>query len=97
MRGRALRRARRTQALRHIATRFLGHNPCQRCVVPTRDPDTAAPVAEFQKKFMRLRQETLPQWANAARFNHFYRFAVNTSIPPSEAGRCLRVNDTVQL
>jgi hypothetical protein len=77
--------------------RFLGHNPCQRCVVPTRDPDAGNPIPDFQEKFMRLRKEHLPAWANAARFNHFYRFAVNTSIPPSEAEKRLRVGDAVAL
>jgi uncharacterized protein YcbX len=76
---------------------FLGHNPCQRCVVPTRDPETGKPVPEFQKTFMRLRKEQLPDWANRDRFNHFYRFAVNTSIPQSEAGKALRVGDPLTL
>ncbi|HLZ53687.1 MAG TPA: MOSC domain-containing protein, partial [Verrucomicrobiae bacterium] len=75
--------------------KFLGHNPCQRCVVPTRDPDTGQAIAEFQKKFMQLRQEQLPPWANAQRFNHFYRFAVNTSIPPTETGKPLRIGDAL--
>ena len=72
---------------------FVGHNPCQRCVVPTRDPDSGEPVPDFQKKFMQLRKEHLPEWANAQRFNHFYRFAVNTSIPATEAGKQLRTGD----
>lgn len=79
------------------AVQFAGHNPCQRCVVPTRDPDSGNPVAEFQKKFMQLRKEHLPEWANAQRFNHFYRFAINTSIPPSEVGKKLRVGDSLTL
>lgn len=77
------------------AVKFFGHNPCQRCVVPTRDPDTAKQVPEFQKKFMALRKETLPAWSNVKRFNHFYRFAINTSVPPSEVGKELRLGDTV--
>jgi hypothetical protein len=76
--------------------KFFGHNPCQRCVVPTREPDTGAVISNFQKKFMQLRKENLPEWANAQRFNHFYRFAVNTSIPPSEAGRRLQTGDAVE-
>jgi hypothetical protein len=75
--------------------RFLGHNPCQRCVVPTRDPDSGAAVPDFQKKFMAFRKEHLPAWANAERFNHFYRFAVNTSVAATEAGKRLRVGDTL--
>jgi hypothetical protein len=62
-------------------------------VVPTRDPDTGLVVPDFQKKFMRLREEHLPAWVEAGRFNHFYRLAVNTSIPATEAGKRLRVGD----
>ena len=78
------------------AVQFAGHNPCQRCVVPTRDPDQGNPVADFQKKFMQLRKDNLPAWANASRFNHFYRFAVNTSVPATESGKRLHVGDPVK-
>jgi uncharacterized protein YcbX len=74
---------------------FLGHNPCQRCVVPTRDPDGVDAVPGFQKEFMRRRQETLPSWADARRFNHYYRFAVNTSTPPGQAGKVIRLGDSI--
>jgi uncharacterized protein YcbX len=77
------------------AVNFFGHNPCQRCVVPTRDPDSGVTVTDFQKNFMARRKQFLPAWANAQRFNHFYRFAVNTSIPSGEAGKALRVGDAV--
>lgn len=79
------------------SVQFLGHNPCQRCVVPTRDPEKGEAVPDFQKKFMLLRKESLPAWANAQRFNHFYRFAVNTSIPATEAGKKLRIGDVLSL
>lgn len=75
---------------------FFGHNPCQRCVVPTRDPDRADPIPQFQKTFMQRRKETLPPWAETERFNHYYRFAVNTSVPATETGKTLRVGDPVQ-
>lgn len=77
--------------------RFAGHNPCQRCVVPARDPESGDPVSDFQRRFMQLREQQLPEWANAQRFNHFYRFAVNTSIPPSESGKRLRTGDELSL
>jgi hypothetical protein len=77
------------------AVKFFGHNPCQRCVVPARDPDSGRAISDFQKKFMELRKKYLPEWANAQRFNHFYRFAVNTSIPLTETGKSLRVGDLV--
>lgn len=76
---------------------FLGHNPCQRCVVPTRDPDKSTSIPNFQKSFMELRRKNLPAWSNAERFNHYYRFAINTSVPPSEAGKCLRVGDEIRV
>ena len=76
---------------------FLGHNPCQRCVVPTRDPDRSESIPNFQKSFMELRRKHLPPWSNPDRFNHYYRFAINTSVPASEAGKRLRVGDEIFL
>jgi len=77
------------------AVRFFGHNPCQRCVVPTRDAGSGEAIPGFQKKFMELRRQELPAWANPKRFNHYYRFAVNTSIPPKEEGKVLRRGDAI--
>ena len=75
--------------------RFCGHNPCQRCVVPTRDPDKSDSVPNFQKSFMELRRKNLPPWAHAERFNHYYRFAINTSVPPTEEGKVVRLGDRI--
>lgn len=61
---------------------FLGTNPCQRCVVPTRNSQTGEPLSQFQKIFIAQRQATLPTWAERSRFNHFYRLAINTQVPP---------------
>jgi uncharacterized protein YcbX len=74
---------------------LLGHNPCQRCVVPTRDPETGRVISGFQKSFATLRARHLPAWADARRFNHFYRFALNTSIAAAEAGKRLRLGDSL--
>ncbi len=76
---------------------FCGHNPCQRCVVPTRDPDKADATAQFQKRFMEMRQKTLPPWSEPLRFNHYYRFAINTSIPETEFGKTIRLGDRIAL
>jgi len=76
---------------------FEGSNPCARCPVPSRDPQTAADLTGFQKRFSDLRRETLPPWAPAARFDHFYRLAVNTRVAPTEVGKPLRVGDPLQL
>ena len=76
---------------------FEGINPCQRCVVPTRNSLTGEADKDFQKLFIAKRQETLPSWADASRFNHFYRLSVNTNIPESEAGKILQVGDEVRI
>ncbi|HEY9616984.1 MAG TPA: MOSC N-terminal beta barrel domain-containing protein [Microcoleaceae cyanobacterium] len=74
---------------------FEGINPCQRCIVPTRDPITGQPISNFQTTFIQQRQATLPDWAVPARFNHFYRLAVNTRLPASAAGKTLHVHDRI--
>lgn len=76
---------------------FEGINPCQRCVVPTRNSLTGKSYTNFQKVFSEKRRETLPIWANTSRFNHFYRLSVNTIIPASEAGIILRIGDEIKL
>ena len=73
----------------------FGVNPCQRCAVPSRNPWTGTVTADFQRTFADKRAAMLPPWAAASRFNHYYRLAVNTRIPPSEAGKPLRTNDPV--
>lgn len=75
---------------------FLGINPCQRCVVPSRDQSTGEAIPQFQKLFAEKRRETLPDWAPADRFNHFYRATVNTRLH-SGAGEFLTVGDTVEI
>jgi uncharacterized protein len=76
---------------------FEGSNPCARCPVPARDPQTGADLAGFQKRFSDLRREALPPWAPAARFDHFYRIATNTRVAPTETGKTLRLGDALQL
>jgi uncharacterized protein YcbX len=74
---------------------WLGVNPCQRCVVPTRASDTGETNSAFQKHFATCRQESLPRWAPADRFDHFYRLAVNTRLAANLSGGRLRVGDLV--
>lgn len=76
---------------------MLGVNPCQRCVVVTRNPKTGEPYPNFQKTFVAKRRETLPDWAERSRFNHFYRLAINTQLPASEAGKSIAVGDAVKV
>lgn len=74
-----------------------GSNPCQRCVVPTRDTSDGNVYDKFQKTFAENRERTLPAWAERSRFNHFYRFCVNTWINPDEAGKIISIGDDVTL
>ncbi|MBM3845750.1 MAG: MOSC domain-containing protein [Verrucomicrobia bacterium] len=74
-----------------------GMNPCQRCAVPSRDPITGETTPSFQKSFIAKRQETLPPWARSPQFNHFYRLAINTRIPPSQAGTRIYEGTDLQL
>jgi uncharacterized protein YcbX len=74
---------------------FEGVNPCQRCVVPTRDPDTGAELDGFRERFIEMRRETLPEWTPSERFDHPYRLMLNTSVPESGWGERVSVGDTV--
>jgi uncharacterized protein YcbX len=71
-------------------------NPCQRCVVPSRHPLTGAVTSGFQKLFARRRQASFPPTASNDLFNHYYRFAVNTRLAPTEAGKILRIGDEIR-
>lgn len=74
---------------------FMGVNPCQRCVVITRDPQTGKAYPGFKKTFINQRKATLPKWSERSRFNHFFRLAVNTKLSSTEAGKIIRVGDKV--
>jgi uncharacterized protein len=76
---------------------FRGINPCQRCIVPTRNSLTGEVSTRFQQIFTQQRQQTLPDEVNLARFNHFYRLAVNTQIPIGEANKLLNSGDLIAI
>jgi uncharacterized protein len=76
---------------------FYGVNPCQRCVVPTRDSYLGETYPNFQKIFVKQRQATLPEWVALSRFNNFFRLSVNTRLPASEAGKILQIGNEVEI
>jgi uncharacterized protein YcbX len=76
---------------------FLGVNPCQRCVVPTRDSFLGTADANFPKIFVQQRQATLPSWVDTSQFKHFYSLSVNTRLPASETGKTLQIGDQIQI
>jgi uncharacterized protein YcbX len=75
---------------------FWGTNPCERCVVPTRSPTTGEVVPGFARLFADRRQQSLPSWSAASRFDHYYRLGVNTRLAELHGGR-LRVGDEVRV
>ena len=76
---------------------FLAINPCQRCVVPTRDSYSGEAYPNFQKIFGQKRQATMPTWVNTAQFNHFYRLSVNTRVPVTEAGKIIQLGNNIDI
>lgn len=77
--------------------KFMGVNPCQRCIVVTRDPETGQPYPKFQKTFIQHRKNTLPEWTERSRFNHYFRLAINTRLSPTEAGKAIEVGNEILL
>jgi uncharacterized protein YcbX len=49
--------------------RFEGIEPCERCVVPSRDPNTGEEYDGFRQTFIQKRKETRPEWLNSDRFD----------------------------
>jgi uncharacterized protein len=76
---------------------FMGVNPCQRCIVVTRDPQTGEPYPKFQKTFITQRKYTLPEGIERSRFNHYFRLAVNTKLSPTEAGKVIQIGDLIDV
>ncbi len=78
------------------SVQFFGNNPCQRCVVPARDPVTSTAWPKFQIEFARRREASLPEFVDRGRFTHFYRAAVNTLVPQANTDSTIRVGDELQ-
>ncbi len=57
---------------------LVGVNPCQRCVVPSRDPDTGEETEGFRERFIERREATMPPWSGGDWFDHSFRLMVNT-------------------
>jgi uncharacterized protein YcbX len=74
-----------------------GVHPCQRCIVPARDPDTGTETPAFRATFVRRREETLPPWTPGERFDHPFRLMVNTRVPDGSDGTTVEVGDGVEI
>ncbi|WP_435069034.1 MOSC domain-containing protein [Haloplanus sp. C73] len=77
--------------------RFEGAEPCARCVVPSRDPETGDPLPEFRERFIERREATFPDWADDDAFPHYYTLMLISRVPEASRGQTLRVGDEVQV
>jgi uncharacterized protein YcbX len=75
--------------------RFEGVEPCGRCVVPTRDPETGEPHPRFRERFVERREATFPAWADRDAFSHAYAVTLIARVPGPSRGRTIRVDDPV--
>lgn len=78
-------------------TAFLGVNPCQRCVVPSRDPDTGEEYEGFNETFIEKRGETMPAWSGGDWFDHEFRLMINTAVPEQSWGEPIAVGEQLQV
>jgi len=76
---------------------FRGVNPCQRCVVPSRDPHTGEEYEGSQSTFVEKREETMPDWSGGDWFDHDFRLMINTMVPQSEWGKTSAVGESVEI
>jgi uncharacterized protein len=76
---------------------LLGVNPCARCPVPTRDSRTGEAYEKFAVQFQQHRRDSLPLWAPASAFDHFYRLSVNTRPSPTTSSGVIRIGDEVEV
>ena len=79
------------------AVEFFGQKPCQRCVVPSRSPESGEVIPRFTQIFCERREATLPDFAPRERFDHFYRLAINTSLASAGELSRLAVGDAVRV
>jgi len=61
--------------------RFEGVEPCARCVVPTRDPETGDSLEGFRERFLEYREATFPEWADRDAFDHLYTLMLIAAVP----------------
>lgn len=66
-------------------------------VAPDRDPDTGERHRQFRLPFVENRRDSLPGWANRARFRHYFELTVETRVPESSCGAEIAVGDEVSV
>jgi len=74
---------------------FEGVEPCGRCVVPTRDPDTGEPLPGFRERFVERRRATFPEFADPDAFDHYFALMLVASIPENDRGKAIETGADV--
>lgn len=77
--------------------RLEGVEPCGRCVVPTRDPDTGEPTPGFRERFIERRAATFPEWADRDAFPHDYTLMLIARVPEADRDGRLAMGDEVEV
>ena len=72
-------------------------NPCARCAVPMKSPETGEPFPEFYETFLNNREKHKPDWLDAQCFDHWYRLGLNTRISYKQQGAKLSLDDSVKI
>ena len=76
---------------------LFGMRPCARCVVPTRNSETAEVTHAFPKLFAKHRAKSLPEWSALKQYGHYYYLSVNCYIPATEIGKWIEVGNEVKI
>ncbi|TSA49829.1 MAG: MOSC domain-containing protein [Sphingobacteriales bacterium] len=76
---------------------IIGMSPRERCVVPTRNPETGIIKLGFAKSFAKYRNTSLPQWSTLNNYRHHYYLTVNCYIPETETGKIIETGSAVEI
>ncbi|MEP7232663.1 MAG: MOSC N-terminal beta barrel domain-containing protein [Ginsengibacter sp.] len=76
---------------------MFGMQPRERCVVPTRNPETGEVTHAFPKSFAKQRASTLPQWSALANYRHYYYLSVDCNIPSTEIGKTIQIGEEIKI
>ncbi|MFB6169717.1 MAG: MOSC domain-containing protein [Haloarculaceae archaeon] len=74
---------------------LAGAEPCARCVVPERDPDTGERTGNFRQAFVKRRRETFPAFADPEAFDHYYTLMLIARVVEASPDATLAVGDPV--
>lgn len=76
---------------------LFGMSPRERCVVPTRNPESGEVLHAFPKSFAKHRAATLPEWSTLNEYGHHYYLTVDCYIPATEIGKTLEVGNELKI